>query len=72
MLRLYVQYTACHVRFIVNIDPVGGGGVLHLVPVGCIAGLSEDVVASIFCTDLSRDKMFLVDISIRADRLGRS
>jgi hypothetical protein len=42
------------------------------VPVGCIADVSDYVVPSIFCTDLSRDKMFLVDISIKADRLGRS
>jgi hypothetical protein len=42
------------------------------MPVGCAADVSKDADASIFCTDLSRGKMLLVDISIKADGLGRS
>jgi hypothetical protein len=60
------MYPACHVGFIVNDDPVWG--VLHLVPVVSITDVSEDVICSIFSTDLSRDKIFLVDISMNADR----
>jgi hypothetical protein len=35
------------------------------VPVGCAADVSKDAVGSIFCTDLSKGKMFLINISIK-------